>query len=57
MTMHTDYSNFKARQKGEYEKAWQSTGKCVFCDLRDKYIIYEKTTDPEVCNFEIISIE
>lgn len=40
--MHTDYSNFKARQKGEYEKAWQSTGKCVFCDLRDKYIIYEK---------------
>lgn len=25
-----------------YEKAWKEAGKCVFCDLRDKYIIAEK---------------
>lgn len=31
-----------ARTKGEYEKIWQSTGKCVFCDLKDKYILYEE---------------
>lgn len=37
-----DYSNYKARQTGEYKDIWQTTGKCVFCDLREKYIIYEK---------------
>lgn len=25
-----------------YEGAWKNAGKCVFCDLRDKYIIAEK---------------
>ncbi len=25
-----------------YEEAWKEAGKCVFCDLRDKYIIAEK---------------
>ncbi len=36
-----DYSNFNARANGQYEKIWQSTGKCVFCDLKDKYIVHE----------------
>lgn len=36
-----DYSNYNARKDGKYEKIWQSTGKCVFCDLKDKYIIKE----------------
>jgi histidine triad (HIT) family protein len=31
-----------ARTTGTYDKIWQSTGKCVFCDLRDKYIILEE---------------
>ena len=31
-----------ARTSGEYPKIWQSTGKCVFCDLKDKYILLEK---------------
>lgn len=25
-----------------YEEAWKKAGKCVFCDLREKYIITEK---------------
>lgn len=25
-----------------YEEAWKNAGKCVFCDLKDKYIIAEK---------------
>lgn len=25
-----------------YEEAWKHAGKCVFCDLREKYIITEK---------------
>jgi len=25
-----------------YEEAWKEAGKCVFCDLKDKYIIAEK---------------
>lgn len=25
-----------------YEKAWKEAGKCVFCDLKDKYTIAEK---------------
>lgn len=31
-----------ARTKGYYDKIWSSVGKCVFCDLRDKYIFYEE---------------
>jgi diadenosine tetraphosphate (Ap4A) HIT family hydrolase len=31
-----------ARVTGNYESIWQNTGKCVFCDLNDKYIIYEE---------------
>ena len=37
-----DYSNYNSRTYGSYAKIWQSTGKCVFCDLREKYIIAEK---------------
>lgn len=31
-----------ARVTGEYSSIWQNTGKCVFCDLKDKYILYEE---------------
>lgn len=31
-----------ARITGRYDAIWQNTGKCVFCDLRDKYILYEE---------------
>lgn len=31
-----------ARTKGYYDKIWQTVGKCVFCDLRDKYVFYEE---------------
>jgi diadenosine tetraphosphate (Ap4A) HIT family hydrolase len=31
-----------ARTGGYYDKIWQSVGKCVFCDLRDKYIFHEE---------------
>lgn len=31
-----------ARLNGTYDKIWQSTGKCVFCDLKDKYIIHKE---------------
>ncbi len=31
-----------ARITGKYDDIWQSTGKCVFCDLKDKYIIFEE---------------
>jgi len=31
-----------ARVTGKYDQIWQSTGKCVFCDLKDKYVIYEE---------------
>ncbi len=30
------------RNTKQYSKIWQSTNKCVFCDLKDKYIIYEE---------------
>lgn len=39
--MTADYSNFNARATGDYDKIWNNTGKCVFCDLKDKYIIKE----------------
>jgi histidine triad (HIT) family protein len=31
-----------ARVSGKYDEIWQGVGKCVFCDLNDKYIIYEE---------------
>ncbi|MBD3250454.1 MAG: hypothetical protein GF381_02720 [Candidatus Pacebacteria bacterium] len=31
-----------ARTEGHYEQIWQNTGKCVFCDLKDKYILLEE---------------
>jgi histidine triad (HIT) family protein len=31
-----------ARFTKKYDDIWQSVGKCVFCDLRDKYIFYEE---------------
>ena len=37
--MTTDYSDYNARTKGKYDEIWKNTGKCVFCDLRDKYVV------------------
>lgn len=34
-----DYSDYNARKNGKYADIWTKTGKCVFCDLKDKYII------------------
>ena len=31
-----------ARTGGYYGEIWTSVGKCVFCDLRDKYIVHEE---------------
>lgn len=31
-----------ARTGGYYGKIWQNVGKCVFCDLRNKYIFHEE---------------
>ena len=31
-----------ARFTKQYDGIWQNVGKCVFCDLRDKYVIYEE---------------
>ncbi len=31
-----------ARTGGYYGKIWTTVGKCVFCDLRNKYIIHEE---------------
>lgn len=31
-----------ARTSGNYDQIWQNTGKCVFCDLKDKYIIHKE---------------
>jgi histidine triad (HIT) family protein len=31
-----------ARITGNYDSIWQSTGKCVFCDLKQDYILYEE---------------
>ncbi|MCL1877001.1 HIT domain-containing protein [Candidatus Saccharibacteria bacterium] len=31
-----------ARAEGWYDGIWQTVGKCVFCDMRDKYIFYEE---------------
>jgi len=31
-----------ARITSAYDNIWQTVGKCAFCDLNDKYIIYEE---------------
>ncbi|MEA2056289.1 MAG: HIT domain-containing protein [Patescibacteria group bacterium] len=31
-----------ARTNGDYAHIWQHTGKCVFCDLKEKYILLEE---------------
>src|SRR5436190_2088619 len=31
-----------ARFSEKYGDIWQSVGKCVFCDLREKYIFFEE---------------
>jgi hypothetical protein len=31
-----------ARTGGYYGDIWTTVGKCVFCDLRNKYIFYEE---------------
>lgn len=31
-----------ARITGEYDNIWQTVNKCAFCDLNDKYIIFEE---------------
>ncbi|MFW5720135.1 MAG: hypothetical protein ACOCXT_03870 [Candidatus Dojkabacteria bacterium] len=32
----------EARTSGRYSTIWQNTGKCVFCDLKEKYILHEE---------------
>jgi diadenosine tetraphosphate (Ap4A) HIT family hydrolase len=31
-----------ARVSGEYDQIWRSVGECVFCNLSEKYIVYEE---------------
>lgn len=31
-----------ARTSGQYDQIWQTVGKCVFCDMRDKYVFHEE---------------
>lgn len=31
-----------ARNTGAYDGIWQNVGKCVFCDLNEKYVVYEE---------------
>lgn len=31
-----------ARFANKYDDIWQSVGKCVFCDMREKYIFFEE---------------
>lgn len=31
-----------ARVTGEYDSIWQNVGQCAFCNLNDKYVIYEE---------------
>jgi histidine triad (HIT) family protein len=31
-----------ARVTGDYDAIWQSVGKCVFCDLNEKYVFHEE---------------
>jgi diadenosine tetraphosphate (Ap4A) HIT family hydrolase len=31
-----------ARLNGDYDQIWKNTNKCVFCDLKEKYILLEE---------------
>jgi len=31
-----------ARFTNQYDQIWQSVGKCVFCDLNERYVVYEE---------------
>lgn len=31
-----------ARSEDWYDEIWKNVGKCVFCDLKDKYILFEE---------------
>lgn len=33
-----------ARTSGAYDEIWQSVGKCVFCDLKEKYVFFEENS-------------
>jgi len=35
-------SKTKVRSWEWYDEIWKNVGKCVFCDLREKYIVFEK---------------
>lgn len=43
METHDEQNKMKiARTQNSYDHIWKSVGKCVFCDLKDKYILYEE---------------
>lgn len=31
-----------ARITGKYDDIWQNVGKCAFCDIKDKYVVFEE---------------
>jgi ADP-ribose pyrophosphatase YjhB (NUDIX family)/diadenosine tetraphosphate (Ap4A) HIT family hydrolase len=37
-----DYLKKKRRSWDWYDSIWKTVGKCVFCDLKERYIIFEK---------------
>jgi ADP-ribose pyrophosphatase YjhB (NUDIX family)/diadenosine tetraphosphate (Ap4A) HIT family hydrolase len=37
-----DFLKKKARSWAWYDDIWKTVGKCVFCDLKDRYVIFEK---------------
>ena len=37
-----DYLKKKRRSWDWYDSIWKTVGKCVFCDLKDRYVIFEK---------------
>ncbi len=41
MSDNIDFKDYNARVNGTYSSIWINTGKCVFCDLKEKYIIDE----------------
>jgi ADP-ribose pyrophosphatase YjhB (NUDIX family)/diadenosine tetraphosphate (Ap4A) HIT family hydrolase len=37
-----DYLKKRRRSWDSYDPIWKSVGKCVFCDLKERYVIFEK---------------
>lgn len=37
--MNDKFDKARARLKGKYHKIAENVGKCVFCDLREKYVV------------------